>query len=75
MPTTSLKGSLETSQPKVLHTGEGKVLVPLTITELRDLVDGRIRLPVLYKFETALGLLDYQAVREKIIGRAKTTKP
>lgn len=66
MPTTSLKDSLETSQPRLLDD-QSKVMVPLTLAELRDLCNERIRLPVLHKFERALGLIEYASKRKEII--------
>jgi hypothetical protein len=51
--------------PRILHTGEGKVLIGLTSTDIRDILEDHVP-PDLYKrLEKALALLEYSKAREE----------
>lgn len=49
---------------RVLHTGEGRVLVGLTVKELTDLVNGTTMLDLRERLLRAIALLDDELARE-----------
>lgn len=53
-----------TIEPRVLHTGEGRVLVPLSVDEIRDMLNRLPSSPAYSRLVTALALLDPDGAKE-----------
>jgi hypothetical protein len=68
VPNAAMEGHLIVRQPcvrcgHILHTGEGKVTLSMTVAELEDLITQTTNLDLRKRLLCAIGLLDAQKER------------
>lgn len=55
-----------TDKPRVLATGEGRVLVGFTVREIREILECTVNPEIRARLITAIALLDAEAAKEYV---------
>jgi len=53
-----------TAEPRILNTGEGRVLVGFTVREMREILECTVNPEIRARLITAIALLDAEAAKE-----------